>query len=119
MQRLLPALTVFLVLAGVAWAAAPLRLNDAQMDTVTAGQVTETSGGLTLAPAIGAGLGLPKNFLFVINETSVQNLGSVTVSESPVPCIGCAVSETPVVCAGCFISNVGTENLFISAQFGP
>jgi hypothetical protein len=95
------------LLAGVALAAQPVPLSDVQMDAIGAGQVVETSGGLTLAPAIGAGLGVPGNFLFFVNETNIQNTGTVIVSESP------------VACGGCFLSNIGSENLFISAQFGP
>lgn len=107
MQRLLSALASLPLLAGGAFAAQPLPLNDAQMDAVRAGEVTHLSGGLTLSPAIGAGLAVPSNFLFVIEETQVNNGGTVILSESPVPC------------AGCFLSNIGNENLFISAQFGP
>jgi hypothetical protein len=107
MQRLLSGLGSLPLVAGVALAGQPVALNDAQMDAISAGQVVETSGGLTLAPAIGAGLGVPSNFLFFVNETRALNAGTVTVSESPVPC------------GGCFLSNIGSENLFISAQFGP
>jgi hypothetical protein len=107
MQRLLSGLASIPMLAGVAFGAQPVALNDAQMDAITAGQVTETSGGLTLAPAIGAGLGVPSNFLFFVNETNIQNTGTTIVSESP------------VACTGCFLRNIGAENLFVSAQFGP
>jgi hypothetical protein len=105
MQRLLSGLASLPLLAGVALAAQPLPLNDAQMDAVSA--AAETSGGLTLSPAIGVGLGVPSNFLFFVNETQVTNSGTVIVSESP------------VTCATCYLSNIGSENLIISAQFGP
>ena len=107
MQKLLTGLASLPLLAGVALAAQPVPLNDAQLDSISAGQVAETSGGLTLAPAVGAGLPVPSNFLFVVNETAVFNTGTVIVSESPVSC------------PTCFISNRGNENLFISASFGP
>jgi hypothetical protein len=107
MRRLLSGVASLPLLAGVALAAQPVPLNDAQMDAISAGQVIETSGGLTLAPAIGAGLRVPSNFLFFVNETNVQNAGTVIVSESP------------VACTGCYLRNIGSENLFISAQFGP
>jgi hypothetical protein len=106
MRSVFCALTGLPLLAGVALAAPPA-LTDAQMDAISAGQVTETSGGLTLTPAVGAGLGVPKNFLFFVNETAIQNTGTVIVSESPVPC------------GGCYVANIGSENLFVSAQFGP
>jgi hypothetical protein len=105
MQRLLSGLASLPLLAGVALAAQPVPLNDAQMDAISAG--AETSGGLTLAPAIGAGLGVPSNFLFFVNETGVQNTGTVIVSESP------------VTCTTCYLRNVGSENFIVSAQFGP
>jgi hypothetical protein len=107
MHRLISGVASLSLLAGVALAAQPVPLSDKQMDMVTAGQVIETSGGLTLAPASGAGLGVPSNFLFFVNETGVQNTGTTIVSESP------------VACTGCYLRNIGTENLFISAQFGP
>jgi hypothetical protein len=107
MQGLLFGLASLPLLAGVALAAQPVPLNDAQMDAISAGQVIATSGGLTLAPAVGAGLGVPSNFLFFVNEAGVQNTGTTIVSESP------------IACTTCFLRNVGSENFIVSAQFGP
>ena len=107
MQRLLLGLVSLPLLAGVALAGQPMALSDAQMDVVSAGAVTSTSGGLILTPAVGAGLAVPSNFLFFLNETDTQNTGTTIVSESP------------IACPGCFLRNVGSENFIVSAQFGP
>jgi hypothetical protein len=99
-------LMVLPLLAGVASAAQPVSLNDAQMDSVTAGAATETSGGLTLSPAIGvSGLG-PKVFLFSLTETDITNTSTVMVNVDP------------VACNTCFL-NITNEALTVQAQFGP
>ena len=104
MQRLLSGLVALPFLASVALAAPPALLNDAQMDAVTAGQTT-TSGGLTFLPASGSA-SFSAMVLFFINETHATNTGTVSVTESGIPC------------AECFL-NVGPPNLVVQAQFGP
>jgi hypothetical protein len=103
MRRLLAGVTVLPLLAGVAFAAQPVALNDAQMDAVTAGAVIETSGGLVLSPVTGSGLG-PAVFLFSVREVDVTNTGTVTVNADP-PC-------------NCFL-NISSEALTVQGQFGP
>jgi hypothetical protein len=106
MQRLLFGLMVLPLLAGVAWAAQPVALDDAQMDAVSAGAVSETSGGLTLSPATGgSGLG-PQVFVFSLTETDVTNTSTVMVNADPVPCTDCYL-------------NLNRGALTVQAQFGP
>jgi hypothetical protein len=105
MERLLSGLVALPFLAGMAMAAQPVALNDVQMDAVTAGAGTETSGELTLSPATGgSGLG-PKVFLFSLRETDVTNTSTVTVNIDP-PCNTCYL-------------NINTEAFTVQAQFGP
>jgi hypothetical protein len=103
MRRLLSGLPFLPFLIGVAFAAQPVALNDAQMDAVTAGAATETSGGLVLSPVTGSGLG-PTVFLFSVRETDVTNTGTITVNVDP-PC-------------NCFL-NITSEALTVQGQFGP
>src|SRR5271166_1174837 len=104
MRRLLSGLAALPFLAGIALAAQPVPLNDMQMDSVTAGAVIETSGGLTLAPANGAGLG-PQVFVFHFTENDVSNTSTVRVNIDP-------------PCSTCYL-NIINEAFTVQAQFGP
>ena len=106
MHRLLSSLVVLPFLAGAAWAAQPVLLQDAQMDAVTAGAVTETSGGLTLSPVTGGSALGPKVFIFSLAETDVTNTSTVRVNIDPVACPTCYL-------------NINNEAFTVQAQFGP
>ena len=104
MSWLLSGLAILPLLTGFTLAAQPMPLNDVQMDAVTAGAVTDTSGGLNLSPAPGgSGLG-PKVFLFSLRETDVSNTSTVIINVDP-PC-------------SCYL-NVINSALTVQAQFGP
>jgi hypothetical protein len=104
MLRLVIGVITLSLSACIAWAAQPVPLDDAQMDAVTAG--AETSGGLTLSPAIGgSGLG-PQVFLFSLTEADVSNTSTVMVNADPVPCSDCYL-------------NIRNGALTVQAQFGP
>jgi hypothetical protein len=105
MQRQLYGLAALPLLASVALAAQPLPLADLQMDIVTAGQA-ETSGGLSTSPASPVGMASFGLLLFFVNETEVQNTGTVIVSVSGVSCPTCFLAAGP-------------ENLVVQSAFGP
>ncbi|HEY2531206.1 MAG TPA: hypothetical protein VGJ20_25275 [Xanthobacteraceae bacterium] len=105
MTRLLFGLAALPFVTTVALAAQPVALNDVQMDAVVAGQVSETSGDLTLAPALGgSGLG-PQVFVFSLTETDVSNTSTVRVNADP-------------VCTTCYL-NITNGALVVQAQIGP
>lgn len=106
MTRLLFGLAALPFVTTVALAAQPIALNDVQMDAVVAGQVSETSGDLTLAPALGgSGLG-PQVFVFSLTETDVSNTSTVRVNVDPVACTTCYL-------------NITNGALTVQAQIGP
>jgi hypothetical protein len=106
MRRILSSLAAVLSLTTAAAAGQQVVLHDAQMDAVTAGAVTGTSGGLTLVPVSGGSTLGPKVFLFSLAETDVTNTSTVMVNVDPVACPTCYL-------------NINSEAFRVQAQFGP
>lgn len=104
MKRMLSSLAMVPFFTTLAFAGQPIALDNAQLDGVVAGQVSETSGDLTLAPALGgSGLG-PQVFVFSLTETDVSNTSTVRVNADP----SCT----------CYL-NITNGALVVQAAFGP